>query len=219
MLKIVLLLLISIVLFGNNPKVYATLGDGIYDNIDNIVELKKVEEFGRYVEDIDEYALKVKSSKKDGFKIQNSNTNISKNVYLKNIRQLSKTNNFFIINANKVLLSAIKNDNKKLFSALIENKIIDTVKYKNEIVEYYSSHKDNLKPSKRVEDIINKDNLKKQKFQTKKSYSKESQEAQKIKRIRANDKKRQAEAERKIQKELDAKKAKIRENQKKELNH
>ncbi|SFV51246.1 hypothetical protein MNB_SM-7-888 [hydrothermal vent metagenome] len=64
-------LLLSTLLFAQNPIVYAALGDVIYNNVDNIEKLKNIDEYKIYDEKIDKYVADVKKAKEEGFAVEN----------------------------------------------------------------------------------------------------------------------------------------------------
>jgi len=101
MKKILLLLIFSILLFAkdatplNNPKVYSSLGDVIYNNLPKIQALKQLQEFKNFTNKIDEYTLNVQKAKKFGFEIESGNKIKLKIDYLNEIRKLNKVNEYF----------------------------------------------------------------------------------------------------------------------------
>ena len=212
------LLLLSISIMADNPRVYSVLGDVVYDNVSGIVNLKNIDKFAADKEDILKYEQEVLKAKKDGFSLETDSKSVSKGKYLKKLRLLSKKNDYYLRSANSMLLSSIDSNNSKLFSQLINTGAIDSQRYKKEILEYYSLHKTDMNASYVIQNLINRDNmLKQEEAKAKKYSSKQSKESKNIQRIRENDRKKQAAIEKQLQKELEDKKSKIRKNQKEEL--
>jgi hypothetical protein len=220
-MKIIILTLFATLLVASNPKVYTPLGDVIYDNVSGIESLKNIEEYVTFKEEIVKYARDVKKTKQDGFEIERGNKKIDNKAYLEKLRLLSKTNDYFIRSAKNSFKSSIENENSKLFTQIVNSGLVDTQKYKSEIVTYYLFHMQEIDPSGVIQDILDNDEaLKQKKMNQKKIYkSKKQLEQEKIQRIRENDKREQAEIEKKLQEKVYREKKKIIENQRKELSN
>ena len=164
MKKIIFLTLFATLLLSDNPKVYSTLGDVIYDNVEGINNLKKIEKYTSSNEKITEYALEVKKAKQNGFEIEKGNSKIDKKSYLNNLRTLSKTNDYFLRSAKNNFKSSMENENSKLFTDLVNSGLIDTEQYKSEIVTYYLFHMEDINASGIIQEILDNDEaLKKRK--------------------------------------------------------
>ena len=213
---IILTTLLALQLFAINPKAYAALGDKVFNNLDGIEKLKRINEFKMYKEKIQDYNFNVKAIKDIGFMIDKGNSNISKKEYLKKLRKLSKTNDFFIESVNSAFAKSLKDENSVLFLNLINTGLINTNKHKNTIKKYYYSHKNDLNIDGTViEKFVNQDKKNKKRIYI--GPTKEEIQKAKIQRIRAKDKARQEAISKSIEEELLKKKKKIREDQKKEL--
>lgn len=221
MKKIIFLTLFATLLLSDNPKVYSALGDVIYDNVDGINKLKTIEEYSDSSTKIAEYIIEVKQSKKDGFEIEKGNKKIDKKAYLNSLRTLSKTNDYFIRSAKNNFKSSMEQENSKLFTSLVNSGLVNTERYKSEIVTYYLFHMEDVNASGVIQEILDNDEaLKKKKMKQKKVYkSKKQIEKEKINRIRENDKKKQAQIEKKLQDRVYKEKKEIIENQRKELSN
>lgn len=219
MYKLLLLTLMLTSLYSNNPKPYAALGNVIYDNVDKIESLKKLPSYELYKSDIAEYIEEVALAKKEGFSLETGSAKISKKDYLIKLRKLSKTNDYYLRGIKSNYKSSMDTNNYELFSEIINCGLIDTDKNKDEIIDYYYKHQEDINASGVIEDFLNHDAaLKALKESQKKKYkTKKMLEEEKIKRIRDKDKKTQEKLEMKLQNELQDKKLKIREDQKKEL--
>ena len=110
MKKLLSILLISLHLFAqNNPIVYSALGDNIYDNAQAIEELQNLKEFQVYKDQIINYLDDVISAKAMGYAIEEGDKSMSQGEYLKILRVLSKTNDFFVKSVNTNFKYALKN--------------------------------------------------------------------------------------------------------------
>ncbi|QFR48523.1 hypothetical protein FJR48_01785 [Sulfurimonas lithotrophica] len=216
MKTILFIVLFTFELFALNPKVYSVLGDQLYDNLENIGKLQDINEFKMYSKKIQEYYLDVKSVRKIGFMIDKGNSEASKTEYLKELRKLSKTNDFFIKSVNSVFQKSLKDEDSDLFLKMLNSGLLDSDKYKQEIKRYYYEHKDEIDIKGTViERFVNEDIKNKKRVYT--GPSKKELQKAKIERIRAKDKAKQEAIAKSIEEELLKKKKKIREEQKKEL--
>ena len=218
--KFFLLLIASILLYAQNPKVFFALGDVIYNNVDKIKKLENIDDYSVYKKKIQEYVTTVEKAKQDGFALDEGLYS-DKMKYLNKLRELSLTNDFFVRSVKRNLDLAIENENSKLFSQLINTGLIDEEKNKDKIINYYFAHSDEVNASGLIEKYLDNDKKLRAKKEYKKSllYRKKLREMEKIKRIRKNDKLEQERLEKKLNQELKKKKLQIREEQKKELSN
>ena len=121
----------TINLFAQNPQVYKSLGDTIYNNTKNIQNLKNIDEYVDFKFKIDGYLLDVSNTKKLGYDIESGINTNKKSIYLKKLRDLSKENKYFLKSANKRFDLSIKTKNSSLFSSLVNSGMIDI--HKNHI--------------------------------------------------------------------------------------
>jgi hypothetical protein len=218
MYKLLFIALFSTLLSAQNPKPFSALGDAIYNNVDKIEKLKYLEEYKYYKDDIEKYVEDVKKAKKKGFDIELGKYSDKKD-YLNNLRDLSKRNDYFFRKVKSDYDNSIEKEDSKLFLEMINSGLIDTKKYKKEIIDYYFEHLKDINATGVIKKFLEEDaRLKAKKEAQRKRYkSKKEKELEKIKRIRENDKREQEKLERKLQEELIKKKLEIREHQKKEL--
>ncbi len=203
-----------------NPVIYAALGDTIYNNVKKIENLKELQEFQVYLDEILPYVQEVKEVKAMGYKIEEGDTSISKSEYLAKLRKLSKTNDFFVQNVRSNFRYALKNKDNKLFVHSVDSGLVDTKRYEKEIKKYYYAHEDEIEEYGDILSMIV--NGYKSKFNKKqnKSYhglSKKERLEAKMKRIRQKDRQKQEALHRALEAELMNKKANILKSQKKEL--
>ena len=219
-MKKLIICLFTTLLSAQNPIVYSALGDIIYDNIENIQNLKNIVQYKKHENKIDKYASDVKNLKEIGFKIQSGDEKYKKLEYLQNLRELSKVNDFFLRSVEKDFNKAIKCEDSKLFSKILNSGLIDVKEYKTQIKSYYLSHSRDINTSGVIQNILDKEFIKKQKkkSQVKRLTKKQLQEA-KIKRIRENDKIKQENIKKSLEDIATQKKIKIREEQKQKLAH
>jgi hypothetical protein len=152
MKNLFLLSLFSIFLNAQNPIVYATLGDVIYDNVDKIAKLEYIPEYNRYKEDIKLYRVKVLAIKQYGYDIEDGKPNLDKKKYLQTLRELSLKNDFYLKDAQAKFKESIKTENSRLFNSIINTGLIDRDIYNEQIIAYYSKHIDDINSSKVTKD-------------------------------------------------------------------
>ncbi len=206
----------------NNPPIYASLGDVIYDNAPKIKELKNFKEYKPFKEKIENYIKEVEGTKKLGFAIVQGkfeDKDAKKKVYLNKLRELAKTNDFFVRSANALFESAMENRDYDLFVRIINTGLVDTQRHKDEILEFYEQNKANIQPSGILEEIIKKNEIKKKEVHTAEYYERlrKLKEQEKIRRLREKDRKRQEELQKRLEQELKKKKEQIRKEQLEEL--
>jgi hypothetical protein len=191
-------------LYSNNPKPYAALGNVIYDNVQKIDSLQKLKSYDLYKSDIAKYVKEVELAKKEGFEIEASKAKISKKDYLIKLRHLAKINDNYLRGIRDNYKASMNNNNYNLFSEIINCGLIDTNKNKNEIIDYYYKHQEDINASGVIEDLLNDDaKLKALKESQKIKYKiKKILEEEKLKRIRDKEKTTQENLEVKLQNEL-----------------
>jgi len=202
------------------PNVYSALGDVIYSNVDKIVKLQELDTFKSFSEKINIYAKNVEKSKAIGFDIESGNKNVDEVTYLETLRTLSKENDYFVRSVKSAYKSSIEKQDNQLFLQTVNSGLLNTDKKRDQIVEYYLKHSQDINASGVIQRYLDEDAKLKIK---KKSYdyakAKKLRDEAKIRRIREEDRKKQAELEKELTEEVQQKKIEIRENQKKELFH
>ncbi len=213
-------LLLSTLLFAQNPIAYAALGDVIYDNVDKIENLKNIDEYKIYDKKIDKYVADVKKAKEEGFALENGSGSVTKQAYLNKLRALAKTNDFFVRSVASSYDAAKKQEESRRFSQLINSGLLDVSERKKEIVDYYFAHAQDMNTTGLIQSYLDADaKLRAKKEAQQKRYkSKKEREAERIREIRENDRREKEKLEKKLDKELKKKKLEIREYQKEELN-
>ncbi len=206
-------------LSSKNPKVYSALGNVIYDNIDAIEKLKEIPKYSQYEQKINSYVKEVYKTKDIGYEIEAGNKIEDEGKYLKKLRELSKTNDFFhriVVNSFK---ASITYEDSDFFSTVINSGLIDTQKYKDKILEYYFIHCSEMNAAGVIQNFLDEDEmLRKQEEASKKVIvTKEQIQKAKIKRMREKDKTKQEEIQKTLEKELVKKKSDIRKKQVEEL--
>ena len=201
------------------PKVYSSLGDKIYDNAPKIEKLSKIKEYKEFEDKIDNYIKDVKDAMSLGYALEYK---LSKNneKYLKQLRELAKTNDFFVKSANSMFKKSMKTDNYELFLNIIDTGLIDLDRNKDIILEYYNANKNNIPLRGKLKELVVKKETKTKVRHSKEYYEKlrKLREQEKIKRLREKDKRKQELLQKKLEEEIKLKKQKIEQEQIKELN-
>ncbi len=217
MKTIIILLLLGVALFADNPKTYSLLGDVIYNNADNFNKLKNKNLYNLEKENIENYIVKVNKVKEYGFLVDDNLKKATKAKYLKKLRVIQKLNDKHIAKVHKHFLLAMKNGESIFFSQLLNSELVDINRYEKEIRSYYYTHKDAVALSSKLEEKFNKDGqaMKSQRVKE----SKYLEDKARINRIQANDKAKQEKIERDLEAEAKRKKREIQEYQKRELSY
>lgn len=198
-----------------NPKPFSQIGDPIYNNIIYIEKLHVIERYKIFKKKIKAYSNDVSKAKKLGFLVQEHKED--KLRYLKLLRSLLLTNDFFIRTIKTDFLKALEEKNVALFSTTVESGLLDIQKYRAEILVFYKHHKDDVPLGENITRLLDEEAKKKARYskrKTKKQIAKE-----KIQRVRESDAKKQKELEERLTNELKKKKERIREEQEKEFFH
>ena len=219
MIKAAVLSLLATLLVAQNPKVYSALGDIVYDSVESIEKLKEISKSSQYEEKINSYIKEVYIAKDIGFAIEAGDKRENEKVYLEKIRALSKINDFFHRIAIDYFKSSMVTKDNELFSQTINSGLIDTQKYKSEILEYYFAHCVDMNATGVIQKYLDEDEILRKLQESSKKVKvtkKEIQEA-KIRRIRQKDKAKQEAIQKTLEEELIKKKSDIRKEQIEEL--
>lgn len=206
-------------LYAINPKAYASLGDKIYNNAQNIKKLTSIGDYYLYSDDINAYLKKVTLAKQKGLMLDANSSADERKKYLATLRQLSSLNDYYVHMAETSLKNSIANQDSLLFSKIINTGLIDLKAHKKEILDYYFAHSNEVKADGAIKEFLDKSSelKRKRKEQERKERLKKLHEQEKIQRLRQRDKKRQLELEEKLDKAVEKKKMEIRKEQKEEL--
>lgn len=219
MFKTALLFLLATSLFASTPKIYAALGDIIYNNAPKIEKLSELEIYRANKKSIKEYVAEVERVKKMGFNTQASKDKMQQKAYLQALRKLSNDHDFFMRSVEKNYENILQNNLTKDFNAIVNSGLIKSESRKAEILHFYYAHKSEIKPSGVLERFVMEDKEAKRKRDAKlvKKKTKEATQREKIERIRQNDILAQERLEKRLQSELSSKKSQIRKDQEEEL--
>jgi hypothetical protein len=215
------LFFLATLLMGANPTIYSVLGDGVYNNVGNIIKLKEIAAYVDERDKIEGYVQEVYATKKMGHAIEQGDQSFDKLAYLNKLRELSKENDNYVRSAHSNFRASMSSEDSEMFSSLINSGLIDTPRYKDEIINYYIGHVEEVNPEGVIQNFINEDKyLRKEAAANQKLYkSKQQRQKEKIQRIREQDAIEQKALEESLQKEVDKKKSEIRINQMKELSN
>ncbi|WP_457745913.1 hypothetical protein [Sulfurimonas sp.] len=205
------------------PYAYAALGNIIYKNAPNIAKLQNIDEYVLFQGKIQKYLKNVEEAKKYGFTLDEHSSNTERKKYLDKLRALAVINDFYVRSVDDKFNIALEQENSKLFSELVNSGLLKIKRYKEEILQYYYEHKDDINPQGTIEKLLAEEKKVETKAKIKKVIkhikyqSKRERELEKIRYIRKKDKKEQEKLEKQLQDELEKKKREIREYQKEEL--
>ncbi len=210
--------LLVLTLYANNPKIYAALGDIIYDNAPKIEKLKEFPQYKAFEEKIESYLKEVQAAKELGFAMEAGKSD-EKRKYLKRLRELAKTNDFFVRSVRSIFENSMDHNMYDLFVKILDTGLVDVDRYKQEILKYYEKNKANINPYGILQDLIDESELKKAKKHSPEYYERlrKFKEQEKIRRLREKDRKRQEELQKKLEEELKKKKRQIEKEQIEEL--
>ncbi len=219
MIKLFIFTLFTTALIAQNPHAYAALGDTIYDNADNIEKLKYIRSFEMLTPKIEKYIKEVEVSREYGFALDAHKKEYDKKEYLQQLRDLSKTNDFFIRSVRSAYKSALESNDDKLLFEILNTELIDIDDNFKEINAYYKLHTDAVQPKVYVQAFQRK-RLEQQSIKApkkKKVLSQKDIELLNIKRIRAKDKAKREALQKDLERESRRKKLQILQEQQKAL--
>ncbi|MCF6331289.1 MAG: hypothetical protein L3I99_07060 [Sulfurimonas sp.] len=221
MKKLIITALLTLQLFAQNttilqnPFTYSALSDEIYNNVNNIEKLQFMPEYETDITKIKNYVKDVQETKNKGYKIEDKEKNIDNSFYLKALRKLSLTNNYYVNKINNDLFNSIKNIDNDLFLKSVNSGLVIMPNNKKSIIEYYHANKNNIEATGILKSIIDEYNDNKKPIQ--KGLTDAQLNKLEITRIRKRDKIKQAAIERSLEEEVVRKKIEIRKIQKEKL--
>ena len=215
---LLLLVLFSLESIANDahPKAYESLGDEIYNNLSKIENLKTIQKYNKFKQKIEIYVQAVKDTKKLGFEVVSGKKADEKLDYLYRLREHKKINDYFLRSINDSYKYALDNQDNSLFEDVVNSGLLDVNVHKKSILSYYKAHSSELNPQGIIQVLLDEEEL----LKNKKKYkpkTKEQLQAEKVKRLRENDRLDQEALEKKLAEELRMKKEKIIQEQEKEL--
>lgn len=133
---------VAIFVWADTPKIYATLGDLIYDDVESISRLGDIKVMSRYEEPISRYIDDCEVARMHGFvlDVEDPAPEALKS-YLLELRALDDKRLFFIRMTGRALLKAIEQDDLKSYSELIKSGVIDIERHSDSVIEYYLHHR------------------------------------------------------------------------------
>lgn len=211
-------------LYSQTPKVYTQLGDEIYGNAPKIEELKTVKEFAQYNSEIDVYLNRVEKAKSYGTEVEKKDGSADKDIYLEDLRELIKTNDFFKKLVLDFFQESIQKQESLLFVRMINSGLMPVAAYEEQIMRYYKEHADEINKEGVIATIIEKYDAQEQKrIAAQKSReatyyeTKKETEQEKIERLRKADFEKKEALRKALEEEEAKKKAEIIQKQKEEL--
>lgn len=209
------------ILFASYPKIYASLGDKLYGNAQNIETLKNFSFFEGFTPRIEKYLEDIAKTKDYGFGVELAQDGFDKKEYLKQLRELAKENDYFVNIVESAFKSAILQNNSELFYQVINSGLLDIEENKESIKSYYIEHMSEVATEGVIEMLLEEDKALAKRKRDEKKHPRVINESQreKIERIRQKDKESYEALRATLEEEARLKKQKIRETQKQELTH
>ena len=163
MLKWFLIISMSVAMWAANPKIYAGLGDFIYDDMVNISQLGELDAMGNERVQIQAYLKRCQNVKERGFSLDNNGSVEEKENYLETLRSLETERKFFVNAANAALERKIQENDFEGYKELLQTGMIDIEKNSDDIINFYALNKSSENTIVEVEDyLIYRQALKKQ---------------------------------------------------------
>jgi len=218
MFKILLITIISTFVFAQTPHAFPQIANPIYNNAQKILNLKAYSQYRKYEPRIDNYFFDVDSIKDIGFAID-AKKKVNARKYLYRLRTLKKTNDFFNHIVNSDFHNSIATKNNDLFIQTVNSGMIDTKKYRKQILSYYKKHSNDINSKGIIQTYLDQDEkarLKRLKWLRSRPTKAELQRAR-FKRIQARAKAKKLAREKRLLQKLRKEKLKIRKEQEREL--
>ncbi|MDA3945200.1 MAG: hypothetical protein PF439_00775 [Helicobacteraceae bacterium] len=220
MKKYLLLLTLSLSLFGQNPQSFAALGDVIYNDIDKFEKLKEMPTMQEFRTAIDSYITSAKETKKMGFAIDAKDTSVNGKLYLNALRKLSTEHDAIIGNSRTRFKEAIEDEDGETIIGMVNYGVINTDNYQDELIHYYEEFNEDQNLSS-LKGMYTKyiSSLKKDDNSTAVTAAQKEilENKASIERMRAKDKAKSDALESSVKEEKDREKKKVLNEQKREL--
>jgi len=139
MTKLLLLLLISFQLFAQNPKLFNSLGDTVYNSIENIKKLEEITAFKNNYTFIKSHIKQSETLWAEGMLLDDSSEASLKKGYLKDLRSLSKNHDNLMRSVYKRLDESMKNSDIETFSQIINTNLTPAGASTPDVVAFYKS--------------------------------------------------------------------------------
>ncbi len=219
-MRLFLLLLISMSLYAQTPRIYASLADPIYDNLSAVASLSTFEGFAEDKARISSYVQNAVDAKVAGDAIAEKQEGaMDRKAYLNTLRALSKEHTYFTVKANRQFRQTMQNDDCETFASLIKTDLIDMMTFEKEMLEYYTSST-TCKPIEEMDMYIaykKKGEEKAQMSKQKRQQSYREYKENRIERFRARDRAEKEAYEKQLREETERTKADVRAELKSEL--
>ena len=220
MFKWLLMLLVSISLWAENPKIYAVLGDPVYNDIPKIRQLADVKVMVKERYNIIRYLKKAEDTKKLGIALDNDNAGfLNKKDYLVAVRYLDHEHKRYLRLAETAVKNAIQEEDYPSFAQLIESGLIDIEANEEEIFGFYEAYRDDTNISlldEHLQALQMQESLK-QKEKAKRSSGYTSSKQRRLDQIHARQKAAKEARQKAIDEEMERKKMEAHRLQKEEL--
>ncbi len=137
MKKYLLLLTLSLSLFGQTPKSFTALGDVLYNDVDKFEQLKEMAAMQEFRSTIDAYIAAAKKTETMGFAIDAKDPSTDPKEYLKALRLLSAEHDAIIVQSRTRFKEAIADEDGETINKMVVYGVIDPEDYQDDLIRYY----------------------------------------------------------------------------------
>jgi hypothetical protein len=119
MLKLLVLFLTPLILLAQNPKIYSSVGDPLYDDLKSILKLSDLHSFKPHREAMKRFVTEVQEAKSEGFALDRQKDQDRAKTYLEALRALSKRNIQWRRTIKEVMAASIRTDFEARYRQII----------------------------------------------------------------------------------------------------
>ncbi len=140
MKKLLILSLLSIQLLAQNPKLFDTLGNQMYNSIENVKKLEDIVVFQNNYAFLKQYIKDTESLWAEGILLDDSSKERLKKKYLSDLRTLSKGYDNIMRSVRHRLEESIATRDAKSFAQIIDTNLTPVGAETPEVVEFYKEY-------------------------------------------------------------------------------
>ena len=154
MKKLLILSLLSMQLLAQNPKLFDTLGNQMYNTIEEVKLLEDIVVFQNNATFIKKYIKDTESLWAEGILLDDSSKAELKKNYLNNLRTLAKGYDNVMRSVNRRLEESIKNSDAKSFAQIIDTNLTPVGAETPEVISFYKKHVQSTIKVERLESYL-----------------------------------------------------------------